>query len=109
MIRYWPDPSVTEDRTFSIRTSLAASTVTPGSTAPDESVTTPVIVDCAAACAGSRRAGTTRNSAKVSFLMGASVRCGLREQTPLLECHLPRVDAAFREMEAPVGRRVRRV
>jgi hypothetical protein len=30
-------------RTFSIKTSLEASTVTPGSTAPDVSLTTPVI------------------------------------------------------------------
>src|SRR6266850_5532414 len=42
-IRYWPEPSVTTDRTFSIRAGLAASTVTPGTTAPDVSCTTPVM------------------------------------------------------------------
>src|SRR5262245_10826990 len=42
-IRYWPEPSVTADRTFSIRTGLEASTVTPGRIAPDASWTTPVI------------------------------------------------------------------
>ena len=42
-MRYAPSPSVTADLTFSIRTSLAASTVTPGIAAPDESFTTPTI------------------------------------------------------------------
>src|SRR5688572_19816920 len=43
MMRYCPAPSVTTVRTFSINAGLAASTVTPGSTAPDESLTTPAI------------------------------------------------------------------
>ena len=42
-MRYCPEPSVTAERTFSIRTGLDASTVTPGSTPPDVSLTTPVI------------------------------------------------------------------
>src|SRR6185503_3902928 len=42
-MRYWPVPSVTTDRTRSISAGLVASTVTPGSTAPDESLTTPVM------------------------------------------------------------------
>src|SRR5204863_5963703 len=41
-IRYWPEPSVTAERVFSISTGLDTSTVTPGSTAPDVSLTTPV-------------------------------------------------------------------
>src|SRR5262245_40850918 len=45
-MRYWPVPSVTTERTFSISAGLAASTVTPGRTAPDGSLTTP-----ASACA----------------------------------------------------------
>jgi hypothetical protein len=44
-IRYEPLPSVTAVRTFSISASLAASTVTPGRTAPDVSRTTPVMDD----------------------------------------------------------------
>jgi hypothetical protein len=36
MILYWPVPSVLTERTFSIRAGLAASTMTPGSTAPDD-------------------------------------------------------------------------
>jgi hypothetical protein len=43
-IRYSPRSSVTALRTFSISTGLAASTVTPGSTAPEVSVTTPTMV-----------------------------------------------------------------
>ena len=42
-MRYWPPLSVTAVRTFSMSEGLAASTVTPGSTAPEESRTTPVI------------------------------------------------------------------
>ena len=38
--RYCPEPSVTTVRTFSISAGLDASTVTPGSTAPEASVTT---------------------------------------------------------------------
>src|SRR6266478_1554330 len=40
---YSPLSSVTTVRTFSISAGLAASTVTPGNTAPDESLTTPAI------------------------------------------------------------------
>ena len=42
-MRYCPSPSVIADRTFSISTLLAASTVTPGRTAPLESLTVPAI------------------------------------------------------------------
>jgi hypothetical protein len=51
-IVYWPLPSVTADRVFSIRAGLAASTVTPGRTAPDASLTTPAIDPWADATAG---------------------------------------------------------
>src|SRR5688572_19364232 len=54
MIWYWPLPSVTTDRVRSISAGLEASTVTPGSTAPDVSLTTPA-TDCAWASAGSAR------------------------------------------------------
>src|SRR5688500_3228927 len=46
-MRYCPVPSVTAVRTFSIRAGLDASTVTPGSTPPDWSLTVPVRVPCA--------------------------------------------------------------
>src|SRR5439155_11315275 len=49
MILYWPCSSLTTLRTFSISTGLLASTVTPGSTPPDVSFTTPAMppVPCA--------------------------------------------------------------
>jgi hypothetical protein len=46
-MRYWPVPSVALIRTFSISTGLAASTVTPGRTAPEVSLTVPARMDCA--------------------------------------------------------------
>ena len=51
-MRYWPLPSVTAERVFSIRAGLDASTVTPGSTAPEASLTTPVMEAWANAAAG---------------------------------------------------------
>src|SRR5712691_1206072 len=46
-ILYTPWASVTALRTFSINAGLDASTVTPGSTPPDTSLTVPAIVACA--------------------------------------------------------------
>src|SRR5205809_5015096 len=60
-IRYSPVSSLTTERTFSINTGLAASTITPGSTAPDASLTTPVMAACANAAAG--RSTTARRAA----------------------------------------------
>src|SRR5262245_15481161 len=50
-ILYWPSASVTTVRIFSMSAGLDASTVTPGSTAPDVSRTTPemALVPCALA------------------------------------------------------------
>src|SRR5438552_1422200 len=55
MIRYCPAPSVTADRVFSMSAGLDASTVTPGSTAPEASFTVPVSVAWANTVAGSSR------------------------------------------------------
>src|SRR4051794_20734642 len=64
MMRYCPEPSVTTVRDFSFSTGLDASTVTPGSTAPDASLIVPAI--CAPICADAT-AGTSRsNNAKVT-------------------------------------------
>ncbi len=43
-IEYVPEPLVTVERVFSISAGLETSTVTPGSTPPDASLTVPVIV-----------------------------------------------------------------
>src|SRR5258705_2206950 len=58
-MRYWPPPSVTTDRAFSMSAGLEASTVTPGSTAREASFTTPVMEACANAADGIRRASST--------------------------------------------------
>jgi hypothetical protein len=50
---------VTAVRTFSMSTGLLASTVTPGSTAPDVSVTAPAIVACAQSTVGAKTANAT--------------------------------------------------
>src|SRR6185503_10694814 len=62
-MRYWPVSSVTTDRTFSMSAGLDASTVTPGSTAPEASLTRPVIDACARAIDGNDNNDkhTTRN------------------------------------------------
>jgi hypothetical protein len=59
MIRYCPVSSVVAVRTFSINAGLDASTVTPGKTAPDVSLTTPVMDDC---CADVMAGRSTRSS-----------------------------------------------
>src|SRR6266850_5462522 len=61
-MRYWPVPPVTTDRTFSISAGLDASTVTPGSTAPDASFTCPAIDACARTIAGAPRSSSTNNA-----------------------------------------------
>src|SRR5687768_712283 len=73
MILYWPVPSVTTERTFSMSAGLDASTTTPGSTAPEASLTTPAIVAWASAADGRStthaRAADTRSSLRIlSFL-----------------------------------------
>src|SRR4051812_13980675 len=52
--RYCPVPSVIAVRVFSMSAGLAASTVTPGRTAPDGSFTVPAIDACAWAATGAR-------------------------------------------------------
>src|SRR4029453_1156234 len=60
MIRYCPEPSVTATRDLSMRAGLEASTVTPGSTAPDASRTVPVREACANTVAGSSETARAR-------------------------------------------------
>src|SRR5688500_8418727 len=66
-MRYWPLASVIDERTFSMRASLAASTVTPGSTAPDVSLTTPAMDDCASATVGMNRIPARTSASLVAF------------------------------------------
>src|SRR5215471_5149163 len=69
MMRYWPVPSVTAERTRSISAGLVASTVAPGNRAPLESLTTPVMDPCAIAVAG-----TNANARTNSFTNWRDVR-----------------------------------
>ena len=62
-MRYWPVPSVTDVRDRSMSAGLDASTVTPGSTAPDASRTTPVMEACAKSAAGTIRTSSTGEKA----------------------------------------------
>src|SRR5262249_4539976 len=60
MILYCPEASVTADRVRSISAGLLTSTVTPGSTAPDASLTVPAMVlVCADATIGQSVSHTT--------------------------------------------------
>src|SRR5688572_27031475 len=74
MMRYWPVPSVTTERTFSINAGLEASTVTPGSTAPDASRTVPVNVPWANAEAGSRITASHRKHFAALHMSGVLLR-----------------------------------
>src|SRR2546421_742529 len=65
-MRYNPALSVIEERVFSMRTSLAASTVTPGRTAPDGSLTVPVIEPCANTVEGRKRTAVSRRIRRTS-------------------------------------------
>ena len=79
-MRYWPVPSVTTVRTFSVNAGLDASTVTPGRMAPDESLTTPAMVACANAARGriSTAASTTRALIKLRTL--SSITAGFEDE-----------------------------
>ena len=73
VIWYMPEPSVTADRTLSISAGLAASTVTPGSTAPDASLTTPAMaLVCADATAGSDRSSAATKMIRANVRMRLS-------------------------------------
>src|SRR5262245_43887399 len=57
--RYWPDASVVTTRNFSMSAGLLASIVTPGSTAPVVSLTTPAIAPACCADTGTANASAT--------------------------------------------------
>src|SRR5688500_8234860 len=69
-MRYCPEPSLMAVRTFSMRAGLEASTVTPGRTAPDGSLMTPLMVACAQATWGASQTTVmttaTRKAARIS-------------------------------------------
>src|SRR5437867_7695003 len=89
-MRYWPVASVTTDRVFSISTGLVASTVTPGNTAPDASLTTPVIAACAWTAEGrsneSRIASRGPEDRAISFGIALSPRLQVHDKPAWDEC-----------------------
>src|SRR5712691_7293257 len=99
MILYWPSASVTTDRTRSINAELDASTVTPGSTPPDESLTTPAMPP--APCAHAGLDGSASNSNASSATPGLLAMCLLLAQNrpaacrPTLSEHGDGIDAAI--------------
>src|SRR5262245_818785 len=75
-MRYCPFASDTAERTFSMSAGLAASTVTPGSTAPDVSRTTPAIDACANTVDGRTRNATSTVAARNTIFI-SGLRCSL--------------------------------
>src|SRR5262245_51501700 len=106
MMRYWPVPSVTADRVFSISAGLDASTVTPGRTAPDESRTVPVTDACA-----KRGAGISRTARIVRPFVALRMKHVLlpdgHETTRTLD-RRPRLDARCR-VDHAIRQRRRRI
>src|SRR5688572_13861259 len=92
-MRYWPVSSVTTDRTFSISTGLAASTVTPGRTAPDASLTTPVMTAWADAIDGTNtHTNATRKNAQdpwIRFSITVLLTCGCKRPSGSRRLVLP--------------------
>src|SRR5262245_12694982 len=86
--RYCPVASVVTVRTFSIRTGLATSTVTPGSTAPDVSLTRPVTAPCARAAAGKHNNidSTAAPAARLACLSAITTRDGPTIRVHLTKC-----------------------
>jgi hypothetical protein len=72
-MRYWPSSFVTPDFIFSMSAGLLASTVTPGRTAPLESLTTPAMALCASAGRPARNItrATSHNLATAVFIMAS--------------------------------------
>jgi hypothetical protein len=73
-------------RTFSMSAGLDASTVTPGSTAPDASLTTPLITACADATSGSNIANA-KVAKTLRILSTAILRLSfLRIEPSIMSC-----------------------
>src|SRR5262249_22456887 len=91
-IVYWPWPFETTDRVFSMSTSLDASTVTPGRTAPDASLTVPAMALCALAGVG--------KSVRETSAANAENKTRLVMPVPLEPENHAREEAASLEREA---------
>src|SRR6266487_6068506 len=120
-MRYNPELSVVDERVFSISTVLAASTVTPGSTAPDPSLTVPVIDAWARTIRGAKITNAIANShlpraAIADILPPGNATDPVSMQQPhrlILQCYVsmqlvndvkPRVNGKFRAGIHAAGR-----
>ena len=74
-MRYCPVPSVIAVRVFSIRTGLATSTLTPGSTPPEASLTRPAIAACAKALVGTTSTAEQMQNSFTNLCICPPVRC----------------------------------
>src|SRR4029078_6383992 len=83
-MRNRPRSSVTAVRTFSMSAGLEASTVTPGSTAPDASLATPAMEACAWAEEGrsARQVNTNRTLNRLTRRIGCLLRDTDAHPTP---------------------------
>src|SRR5688572_847258 len=98
-MRYWPLPSVTTARAPSMSAGLDASTVAPGNTPPEVSLTTPVMDAWAYAAAG-----TTASHVSTT---DASRRYGLRFTLTSCASRTP-LNADIGHWAPPISRRERR-
>src|ERR1043166_3024719 len=94
-MRYWPVASVATDRTFSIRTGLAASTVTPGSTPPETSLTTPAIAACAKTTAGRRSSNDRSRTDRVTTFDTIHFSSNRPSAAAYLDLGIPRKRQSF--------------
>ena len=91
-MRYWPVPSVTAVRAFSIRTGLDTSTETPGRTAPELSLTTPVM-DLLSGCQrGHAPDGSQNDENSVDSAHTLSLVRVLPATAQILWCEVPKVN-----------------
>src|SRR5688572_18503898 len=90
-MRYCPVPSLVAERTFSIRAGLEASTITPGSTAPESSRTTPASDACASARVGSRTSSAAASPSRAATYRAEVAVNADGGSNPLdIECSFPR-------------------
>ena len=90
-MRNWPLESVVTERVFSVSAGLEASTVTPGSTAPEASFTVPAMDAWAYTTEG-------RNSPKAS---NPTTRFNARIFAPLIRCRKMRLPTRSRRQAGP--------
>src|SRR5687768_4799482 len=79
---YWPCESDTTVRTFSISAGLDASTVTPGKTAPDGSLTVPATVPSTCAAPTHGTLTSPRAKSRTGTCCRRTLRSGLRISLP---------------------------